>query len=140
MFLKKQDPRSDEYDERTAGMTFSEYMTSSLMKKNELARSILCKSEGEITHEDLMRASDFLRTRSVVGVFQEHSKAFNKYHKRFAWKVNEDVENCVRDKFMDAVRKIQKYSGHDLVEKHFSELQGIIEADFKLYWYARSLA
>lgn len=63
-------------------------------RSNSLTRSILCKMDGELTHQDLTNAKRFLKEKAHVGIFNHYMEAIAMFQKHFNWKNhNRDKDN-----------------------------------------------
>merc|ERR1712232_714017 len=83
-FQELANPTSERYDKNILGVSFKEYVDSSLLEKNFVTRSIVCKSKDEVlTTDDYLYAKEFLETRCNVQLMYGHEKALIKFVEKF---------------------------------------------------------
>jgi len=105
------DKSNPKYDERVQGMTFDEYINSTLFEKNLLTRSIICKNKGDLNKRDLELAKNFLQSKCVVGMFQDYQNAFSKFQEKFQWNPDSiDVHQCIAKEFRESLDRSESYA------------------------------
>lgn len=133
-FLEKKDISSPQFDERTIGFDFSDYVQSHLMERDIFIRSILCKEEEEIiTEEDFIAAKHFLEYYTIFSVYQDYKSLLHKIIEAFEWEdfLTEDQSQCVENIFLQETPVPGERTNFDL-------LKNANKFDFRLYSYALS--
>ena len=96
--------------------------------KNELTRSLACKSKEDLTHNDFLNANRCLAENFYLVKMNNFENGMKELLNYFSWKFDKKVEKCMKKNFNKMLRRI------DFQHEHM--LQHIIESlsyDLSLY-------
>ena len=119
-------------DKAIQKMKFTQYLDSPGIKDNALVRSILCKTEGQITMDDINKAETFLKYQVHVSIANKCESIVQLFQKRFRPNLDsQKVWKCIEDEYRRSVRE-DRYLTDDLFV-YLEEMYRSNFYDFSIY-------
>jgi hypothetical protein len=129
------------YNPQLKIMSLEEYARSSSIENNWMTRFLVNKKGGQLTKHDMLVAKEILRTKCLVGLYEDLENTLIRFHRYFGWSqkaAKGQVEECrkavlatgdPRLRTPDLERKGKVYMALELPNKF----------DLELYEYAKEL-
>lgn len=144
---------SETDDPVVANMTLDDYTKSSIQESNWLVRFLTNHRQSQLGREHLELAKEILRTKSVVGIYDELKESMRLFEKYFKWNHIIDKGPFTRQGYEvceNEIIRIENSRGKEAHDKtqDIMNSQGdtiyyrLIESnafDVELYWYAKQL-
>ena len=140
-------------DSQIRNMTLDDYSKSELQESNWLVRFLTNHRESKISRDHLELAKEILRTKSIVGIYDELRESLSLFEDYFSWDkiinkgpfAKQAYETCVHD-----IVDIENSRGREAYEMTkdvmmaesdtiYYRLVESNEFDIELYWYAKEL-
>ena len=133
--------RRQTYNKDLAELTIDEYFKSGVAENNWMTRFLTNElTKGELSQDDLYRAKEILRRKSLVGLLREKGESFHRFERYFGLEPRDDaVRECQEKKLQWAWPNKHR---HEEVEEG-TPLWDLIMTqnmfDMELYDYAEQL-
>lgn len=129
------------YNPKLKTMTIMDYANSPSVENNWMTRFLINKPGGRLMKEDMLIAKEILRTKCLVGLFEEMENSMIRFQEYFGWSQKaplDQVSKCRTAVLAAGDRR------HDtpLLEpgtKTYTALARVNKFDLELYEYARNL-
>jgi len=113
--------------------SMKKYIESALEQHNVMTRSLLCKPNGKLNHDDLERAKDIMQKRCTVAILPDHENTIHSYEKHFDIELSTDMRTCVINQLSESWRKTQNSQVHLIAFQNSELLRQTNSMDMELF-------
>ncbi len=106
-----------QYNPNLSNMTLEQYAKSRYIENNWLTRFLVNKRGGKLSRADVVLAKDILKTKCLVGLYDDMEASMARFQRYFGWNAEETEANktSIAQCRMEAVRRGDKHVvGHPI--------------------------
>jgi hypothetical protein len=127
------------YDPSIASMSLEEFATSKYIDNNYVCRLLINKLSGGLNENDLNLAKEILRSKAVVGVYEEMQLTVEHIERYFGWlPASSDAAQCQRNSIETGLAK-QAVPSIDPGSAAWELIKSHNRYDLALYDYVRTI-
>merc|ERR1740124_30473 len=129
------------YNPELKMMSIVEYAKSSSVENNWMTRFLINKQRGKLKKEDMLVAKEILRTKCLVGLYEDIQNSLKRFHEYFGWSQTaskEHISQC-RSAVVEAGDERLITPKLELNSKEYNSLVQINLYDLELYEYVKRL-
>lgn len=129
------------YNPNLADMTLEAYAQSSSIENNWMTRFLLNKPGGRLKQKDMLDAKEILRTKCLVGLFEDIEASLARFQVYFGWFQGTSIEEPAKCRTA-VLQAGDARHDHPAIEKYGLEWKAIAAVnkfDLELYEYSKVL-
>ena len=129
------------YDPGLKELTIEEYAGSASVEHNWMTRFLVDKRGGKLTKHDMVTAKEILRTKCLVGIYEDLENSLKRFQLYFGWSQKsspDQVREC-RTAVLQAPDTRHNVPELEPSSKAYQALARVNVYDMELYEYAKVL-